>query len=249
MAANGKAALVTGGGRNIGRACVLGLAEDGFNVAINGSSDKAACEKVAKEAAKFGVKTIVVMGDVGKASECKRIADEAIKAFGAVDALLNNAALRPNKPFLEMSDADWQRVIDVDMNAAVWFSRACLPGMVKKGWGRIVNFAGMNAIHGHAGRTPVSVAKHGVWGLAKSLAMEFGPKGITTNVISPGPIEADTPDTQSASAQARAQSIARVPLGRMGTPVEVAAAARLLVSDAGAYINGQMIQVNGGGAT
>jgi 3-oxoacyl-[acyl-carrier protein] reductase len=249
MAANGKAALVTGGGRNIGRACVLGLAEDGFNVAINGSSDKAACEKVAKEAQKFGVKAIVIMGDVGKASECKRIADEAIAAFGAVDALLNNAALRPNKPFLEMTDADWQRVIDVDMNAAVWFSRACLPGMVKKGWGRIVNFSGMNAIHGHAGRTPVSVAKHGVWGLAKSLAMEFGPKGITTNVISPGPIEADTPDTQSASAQARAASIARVPLGRMGTPVEVAAAARLLVSDAGGYINGQMIQVNGGGAT
>ncbi len=227
MAANGKATLVTGGGRNIGRACVLGLAEDGFNVAINGSSDRAACDKVAKEAAKFGVKAVVIMGDVGKPEECKRIADEAIKAFGAVDALINNAALRPNKPFLEMSDVDWQRVIDVDMNAAVWLARACLPGMVKKGWGRIVNFAGMNAIHGHAGRVSVSVAKHGVWGLSKGLAMEFGPKGVTVNK----------------------EALARVPLGRMGTPVEVAAAARLLVSEAGAYINGQMIQVNGGGAT
>ena len=246
---NGRAALVTGGGRNIGRACVLGLAEDGFNVAINGSSDKAACEKVAREAQNFGVEAIVVMGDVGKAEECMRIADAAIAAFGTVDALLNNAALRPNKPFLEMTEADWRRVISVDLDAAVWLARACLPGMVNKGWGRIVNFAGMNAIHGHAGRTPVSVAKHGVWGLAKALAMEFGPRGITANVISPGPIEADTPDAQSASAQARAASIARVPLGRMGTPVEVAAAARLLVSDAGAYINGQMIQVNGGGAT
>jgi 3-oxoacyl-[acyl-carrier protein] reductase len=248
MATNGKAALVTGAGRNIGRACVLGLAEDGFDVAINGSNDRAACEKVAQEAQKLGVKAIVVMGDVGKPEECKRIADAAIEAFGTVDALLNNAALRPNRPFLEMTDDDWERVIAVDLNAAVWLSRACLPGMVKKGWGRIVNFAGMNAIHGHAGRAPVSVAKHGVWGLSKALAMEFGPKGITTNTISPGPIAPDV-EEKNASAQARAQTLSRVPLGRFGTPVEVAAAARLLVSEAGGYINGQMIAVNGGGAT
>jgi len=246
--ASGRTALITGGGRNIGRACVLGLAEDGFDVAINGSSDRAACEKVAREAEKLGAKTLVVMGDVGKPEECKRIADEVIKQFGAVDALINNAALRPNKPFLEMSEADWRRVISVDLDAAVWLSRACLPGMLAKGWGRIVNFTGMNAIHGHAGRTPVSVAKHGVWGLTKALAMEFGPKNITTNAISPGPIAPDT-EEKNASAQARAQTVGRVPLGRMGTPVEVAAAARLLVSDAGAYINGQMIQVNGGAET
>ena len=248
MAANGKSALVTGAGRNIGRACVLGLAADGFNVAINGSSDKAACESVAKEAAKFGVKTLVLMGDVGKPAECRRIAAEAIAAFGAVDVLVNNAALRPGKPFLEMTDAEWQRVIDVDMNAAVWLSRACLPGMLEKGWGRIVNFTGMNAIHGYAGRAPVSVAKHGVWGLTKSLAKEFGPRGITVNAISPGPIAADV-EEDDASSHHRQQTVAKVPLGRMGTPVEVAATARLLISEGGAYINGQMIQVNGGAET
>ena len=248
MAITRRTALVTGAGKNIGRACVLGLAADGFNVAINGSSDKAACERVAQEAEKLGARALVVMGDVGKPEECKRIADEVIKTFGAVDALLNNAALRPSKPFLETSDEDWRRVLAVDMEAAIWLSRACLPGMVSKGWGRIVNFAGLNAIHGHAGRVPVSVAKHGVWGLTKSLAMEFGPKGITTNIISPGPIEPDTPEN-NASVHARKEALAKVPLGRMGKPVEVAAAARLLVSDAGAYINGQMIGVNGGGAT
>jgi 3-oxoacyl-[acyl-carrier protein] reductase len=240
--------LITGAGRNIGRACALGLAEDGFNVVLNGSSDRAACEAVAKQAAAFGVDTLVVMGDVGDPDSCRRIAGEAIARFGAVDALLNNAALRPNKPFLEMTEAEWRRVISVDLDAAVWLSRACLPGMVQKGWGRIVNFAGMNAIHGHAGRTPVSVAKHGVWGLTKALAMEFGPKNVTVNTISPGPIAPDT-EEKNASAQARKDSIARVPLGRMGTPIEVAAAARLLVSEAGGYINGQMIAVNGGGAT
>ena len=248
MAITRRTALVTGAGKNIGRACVLGLAADGFNVAINGSSDKAACERVAQEAEKLGARALVVMGDVGKPEECKRIADEVIKTFGAVDALLNNAALRPSKPFLETSDEDWRRVLAVDMEAAIWLSRACLPGMVSKGWGRIVNFAGLNAIHGHAGRVPVSVAKHGVWGLTKSLAMEFGPKGITTNIISPGPIEPDAPEN-NASVHARKEALAKVPLGRMGKPAEVAAAARLLVSDAGAYINGQMIGVNGGGAT
>jgi 3-oxoacyl-[acyl-carrier protein] reductase len=246
--ASRRTALITGGGRNIGRACVLGLAKDGFDVVLNGSSDRVACEKVAQEAQKLGARTLVVMGDVGQAEDCRRIADAAIQQFGAVDVLINNAALRPNKPFLEMSEAEWRRIISVDLDAAVWLSRACLPGMLNKGWGRIVNFTGMNAIHGHAGRTPVSVAKHGVWGLTKALAMEFGPKSITTNAISPGPIAPDTPEA-NASSQARAQTVARVPLGRMGTPVEVAAAARLLVSEAGAYINGQMIQVNGGAET
>jgi 3-oxoacyl-[acyl-carrier protein] reductase len=248
MATARRAALITGAGRNIGRACVLGLAEDGFDIVLNGSSDRAACDKVAKEAEKFGARTLVVMGDVGKPEDCKKIAEAAIKQFGAVDVLVNNAALRPNKPFLEMSEAEWRRIISVDLDAAVWLSRACLPGMLEKGWGRIVNFTGMNAIHGHAGRTPVSVAKHGVWGLTKALAMEFGPKKITVNAISPGPIAPDS-EEKNASAQARAQTVARVPLGRMGTPVEVAAAARLLVSEAGAYINGQMIQVNGGAET
>ncbi len=248
MAASTRTALITGAGRNIGRACALGLAADGFNVAINGSSDRAACERVAQEVRKLGAEALVVMGDVGSPDGCRHIADEALKTFGTVDALLNNAALRPNRPFLEMSEAEWRRVISVDLDAAVWLARACLPGMVKKGWGRIVNFAGMNAIHGHAGRAPVSVAKHGVWGLTKALAMEFGPAGITTNVISPGPIAPDT-EEENASAQARQQTLSRIPLGRMGTPLEVAAAARLLVSEAGGYINGQMIQVNGGGAT
>lgn len=248
MAVAKRAALVTGAGRNIGRACALALAQDGFNVAINGSSDRAACERVAAEAEKLGAKAIVVMGDVGSADECKRIAGEVATAFGGVDALLNNAALRPNKPFLDITEDDWRRVISVDLDAAVRLARACLPGMVQKGWGRIVNFAGMNAIHGHAGRVHVSVAKHGIWGLTKGLAMEFGPKGITVNAISPGPIAPDS-DELTSSTGPRKEALAKVPLGRMGTPVEVAAAARLLVSDAGAYINGQMIAVNGGGAT
>jgi 3-oxoacyl-[acyl-carrier protein] reductase len=248
MSGAGRAALVTGAGRNIGRACALELASMGYNVVINGSADRKACESVAAEAAAKGVEAMVAMGDVGSPDECRRIAKEAIAKFGAVDVLVNNAALRPAKPFLEMSEADWRRVISVDLDAAVWLSQACLPDMVRKGWGRIVNFTGMNAMHGYAGRAPVSVAKHGAWGLTKALAKEFGPKGITVNAISPGPISADV-ETDDESNHHRRETMARVPLGRMGTPAEIGAVLGLLVSDGGAYVNGQMLQVNGGAET
>ena len=248
MARRGRTALVTGAGRNIGRAVALGLAQDGFDVVINGSSDRAACDRVAEEARAFGVAAEVVMGDVGSGPECARIADAAIARFGAVDVLVNNAALRPQKPFLEMTEAEWRRVMAVDLGAAVWLCRACLPGMVARGWGRVVNFTGMNAIHGYAGRAPVSVAKHGVWGLTKALGKEFGAKGITVNAISPGPIAAD--DEAGAPLSPYRQAIvARVPLAREGLPAEVAAVLRMLVSDGGAYVNGQMLQVNGGAQT
>jgi 3-oxoacyl-[acyl-carrier protein] reductase len=250
MAGARRAVLITGAGRNIGRACVLALAQDGFDVAINGSSDRAACERVAEEAARHGAAALVVMGDVGKAEDCKRIAGEALSRFGTVDALINNAAVRPGGAFLEMSEAQWQRVMSVDLEASITLCRLCLPSMLDKGWGRIVNFTGMNAIAGHGGRAAVSVAKHGVWGLTKALAKEFGATGITVNAISPGPIAPDDADQNNDPSGAHRQhTVARVPVGRMGTPAEVAAAVRLLVSDAGAFINGQMIQVNGGAET
>ncbi|HEY8613299.1 MAG TPA: SDR family oxidoreductase [Roseomonas sp.] len=242
-----KAALITGAGRNIGRAVAIGLARDGFDVVINGSTDHAAAESVAEEARGAGVQALVAMGDVGRREECARIASEALAAFGAIDVLVNNAALRPATAFLDMEPEDWARVMAVDLEAAVWLSQALLPGMVGQSWGRIVNFTGMNAIHGYAGRAPVSVAKHGLWGLTKALAKEFGPKGVTVNAISPGPIAADD---DPAGAEAHRQGyVARVPIGRMGTTEEVATVVRMLVSEGGAYVNGQMLQVNGGAET
>ena len=160
---------------------------------------------------------------------------------------MNNAALRPARPFLETTEEEWRRVMAVDLDAAVWLARACLPGMLERGWGRIVNFTGMNAIHGYAGRAPVSVAKHGVWGLTKALAKEFGARGVTVNAVSPGPIAGDSDD--EASAEYRQALVARVPVGRLGAPREVAAVVRMLVSDGGAFVNGQMLQVNGGAET
>lgn len=242
-----RTALITGAGRNIGRAVALALASQGYSVVINGSSDRAAAESVAQEARALGAKALVAMGDVGEPAECARIAAEAIAEFGAVDVLVNNAALRPVDKFLEITPETWRRVMAVDLEAALWLSQACIPGMLGRGWGRIVNFTGMNAIHGYAGRAPVSVAKHGLWGLTKSMGKEFGPRGITVNAISPGPIEGD--DEAANPTAYRQAMVARVPVGRMGRPAEVAALVRLLASDEGAFINGQMLAVNGGAET
>jgi len=242
-----RAALITGSGRNIGKATALRLAKDGFNVVINGSNDERACDQVAAEAEQFGIEAVVVMGDIGVESQANDIARQALEKFGTIDVLINNAAIRPAAGFLDISSAEWERVMAVDLTAAVWLSRACLPAMIKNNWGRIINFAGMNALQGYASRPHVSVAKHGAWGLTKALSKEFGAQGITTNIISPGPISSDHDDPVM---RAHIESqVSRIPLGRLGDPMEVAATVSWLVSEPGAFVNGQLIQVNGGAQT
>ena len=242
-----RTALITGSNKNIGRACALQLAQAGNNIVVNGSKDRQAAENVAREVRAAGVEALVAMGDVGKSEDCARMAREAIAKFGAVDILVCNAAIRENGKFLEMSEEAWRYAMAVNFDSAYWLARACLPGMVEKGWGRIVNFAGMNAMHGYNGRAHVSASKHAAWGLTKALAKEFGAKGVTVNIVSPGPIMGE--DQDKAQAAHIAPMVARVPVGRLGTPDEVAAAVTLLASEQGAFINGQMIQVNGGAET
>lgn len=242
-----RTALITGSGRNIGRAAALVLAKQGMNIVVNGSSNQDACEIVANEVREIGPKAIVVMGDVGDLNALQNIISKATKAFERVDVLVNNAAVRPNSPFLETDEDEWARILDIDFHAARRLAKACLPAMIDNGWGRIINFAGMNAIHGYNGRAPVSVSKHASWGLTKSLAKEFGAKGITTNIISPGPIRPDEADPEM---RAHIEGmVGRVPIGRLGEADEVAAMVGLLASEDGGFINGQLLQVNGGAET
>ena len=247
MAAQRRTALITGSNKNIGRACALQLAEAGCNVVVNGARDKAAAEAVAAAVRAKGVDALVAMGDVGKREDAQRIAKDALTKFGTVDILICNAAIRVDGKFLEISEDDWNYAMSVNFNQAFWLARACLPGMIGKGWGRIINFAGMNAIHGYNGRAHVSASKHAAWGLTKALAKEFGPKGITTNIVSPGPIMGEEQDAVQAAHISPMK--ARVPLGRLGTPEEVAAVVKLLASDEGGFVNGQIIQVTGGAET
>lgn len=244
MAKAARTALITGSGRNIGRGCAKELARVGFNIVINGSSDRAACERVADEVRAIGPDALVAMADVGDQASVENMTREALAAFGHIDVLINNAAIRPATKFLEMSDTDLARVMNVNCYAAIWLSRAFLPGMVEGGWGRIINVSGMNAQQGTAGRPGVTMSKHAAWGLTKALSREFGPKGITANIISPGTFPDE--DTDIASSQRFQALLAENPAGRLGTPDDIASLVGLLCSDQGGFINGQLLQVNGG---
>ncbi len=241
-----RTAFISGSGKNIGRAIALKLAQAGVRVVLNGRSDVAACEAVAAEVRALGAPALVLMGDVGDAADAKRLAGAALAQFGTIDILVNNAGLRPHKPLLTISDEEWAQVFNVNLNSCFWLSRAFLPGMMEKRWGRIINFAGMYAMRGTAEHAPIAAAKHGGWGLAKSIANEFGPYGITCNSVAPGPIRKDGHENEDTSAEAAKH---KVPLGRMGLPAEVAALVGLLCSDEGGFISGQMLAVNGGAQT
>lgn len=246
MSETRRTAFVTGSGRNIGRAVALALAADGLNVIINGSARRELCEAVAEEARALGVDAAVLMGDISNKDDLSRMTVSALEQFGTVDVLVNNAAIRPRQPFLDMTEDDWDRVFDTNLKSLFRLGQAFLPGMIDKGWGRIIGFTGMNAIKGHDGRAHGSAVKHGVWGLVKALAAEFGKTGVTVNAISPGPILGDR-DSQEKADQI-AGDLKYIPIGRLGMPEEVAVVAAMLASDRGAFVNGQMIQVNGGAA-
>lgn len=240
---NGKTAFISGSGQNIGRAIAVRLAGLGCNVIVNGAQNEAACRETADLARAAGGEHLVVMGDVGRRDDVERIAETALDAFGTVDILVNNAARRPHKRFLEMSEEDWHGVVDTALTAVFRTSQAFLPGMIENGWGRIINFAGMKAIRGYFEGAPISAAKHGVWGLTKALSTELASKGITANVVSPGQIRKD------GALQDDPNRASSIPVGFMGQSDDIASLVCFLASPDARFITGQMIAVNGGEET
>lgn len=238
-----RTALITGSGRNIGRAIAIELATEGFNIILNGSSDRTACESVAREVESKGADAFIAMGDVGVRDEALSIAENGIKQFGCIDVLINNAAIRPSFDLLKDDEADFQRIMNVNFHAAWWLSRACMPGMTDKGWGRVINFTGMNAQQGYSGKSAVSIAKHAAWGLTKSIAKEYGKNGVTANIISPGTIMDDDEGPELKKYQTLKQ---QNPVGRLGEPTDIARMVSYLLSDNAGFVNGQLLQVNGG---
>lgn len=247
MSIKGRKALVTGSGRNIGRAIALRLAADGCDVAINVRTNLAEGEAAAEAARALGVNATVCVGDVGTAAGVEQIADKALSDFGNIDILVNVAGLRPFRNFLDMTYDEWREVIDSNLGGVFLTTRAFLPGMVERKWGRLINFAGMNSIRGYPQRTHIAASKHGVWGLTKALSREFGPYNITANCISPGPTETEQHDP--AFAQAIRDQVVEIPLGRLGKPEEIAGVAAFLASEEAGFVSGQMIQANGAAET
>lgn len=241
---DGKVALVTGSGRNIGRATVLKLAAEGANVVVNSRANQAEADAVVREAQARGVKALSVIADVSRRDQVESMVARALSAFGKVDILISNAAIRPHKPFTELSVQDWEAVRGVVLDGGLYCARAVIESMVAHRYGRIVFLTGEGAFVGNAGRAHVSAAKMGLVGLARGLASEFAAHNIRVNVVSPGSI--DTTRANPEWYQGRVPSGAGIPLGRQGTVDEIAATCLFLVGDDGGFITGQTIHVNGG---
>jgi 3-oxoacyl-[acyl-carrier protein] reductase len=242
----GKVALVTGSGRNIGRATVLQLAGEGAHVVVNARSNQAEADAVVREAKAIGVKALAVIANMAHKDQVEAMAAQALSEFGRVDILINNAAIRPHKPFTEVTQEDWEAVRGVVLDGAVYLTRAVIDSMIKNEYGRILFFTGDGAFVGGKGRAHVSAAKMGLVGFARALATEFAPNNIRVNVVSPGSI--DTSRANPEWYQGRPPNAAGIPLGRQGKPDEIAATCLFLVSDDGGFITGQTIHVNGGSA-
>ncbi len=240
----GKIALVTGSGRNIGRATVLKLAGEGAHVVVNSRTNQAEAEAVAREAQARGVKAIAVVADVARKDQVDAMVAKAMSEFGRIDILVNNAAIRPHKPFTQLTVEDWEAVRGVVLDGAIYCTRAVIVSMVENKYGRIVFFTGEGAFMGGSGRAAVSAAKMGLVGLARGLASEFAAQNIRVNVVSPGSI--DTSRANPEWYQGRSPNAAGIPLGRQGTVDEIAATCLFLVTDDGGFITGQTIHANGG---
>ncbi|MDO9706902.1 SDR family NAD(P)-dependent oxidoreductase [Paracraurococcus lichenis] len=241
---DGKVALVTGAGKNIGRAIALRLARDGATVVVNGRADRAAVDGVVAEIAALGGRAIARMADVADAEAVARMADSVAAELGGVDIAVCNAGLRRQTPFLEMGFAEWREILSVALDGAFLLARAVAPQMVARGGGAVVALSGISTHLGTPQRAHVSASKAGLEGLMRALAVELAPHGIRCNCVAPGTI--DTQRGASAGALPRQLLGSGIPLARKGQPEEIAEVVRLLAGPEGGYVTGQTIHVNGG---
>ncbi|HMF23313.1 MAG TPA: SDR family oxidoreductase [Pseudolabrys sp.] len=239
----GKVAIVTGAGRNIGRAIALALAHAGASVVVNVRSNKAEADGVVREIETAGSKAISVIGDVADEKTGAALADAALKRFGRIDILVNNAALRREKPVDQMSFADWREVMGVILDGSFRCVHACLPAMKKNG-GTIINIGGMSAHIGSKDRAHVMTAKTALVGFSRALAHDLAAAKITANCVVPGAIETARPATSSKPAHHLTHGTIT---GERGKPEDVAAMVRYLCGPGGRYVTGQTIHVSGGG--
>jgi len=235
----GKVALVTGAARNIGRAIALSLASGGAKVAVNTRSNAGEARGVVDEIKALGTDADAYVADVADPAQVQTMVDAVLKRFGRLDIVVMNAALREHVHFDEISFEDWRRVLATNLDSVFVMTKACLPALKKAGDGRIVTFAGVTALLGLKDRAHVAASKHGVVGLTKALAQDLAEFGIRVNCISPGQIDT----SRSRAVVDRSKDI---PLGRRGTPFEIAGMVRSLCGPAGAYVTGQTLHINGG---
>jgi 3-oxoacyl-[acyl-carrier protein] reductase len=239
-----KTALVTGGSRGIGKAIAETLAQRGARVVIADRQLDLAETTASELAATTGQTVIALHVDVTDPVSVKTLVDQVLAKFQRLEILVNNAGVTRDTLLVRMEEADWDLVLNVNLKGAYHCSKAAVRQMMKQRYGRIVNIASVSGIAGQAGQTNYSASKAGLIGFTKALAREVGPRGITVNAVAPGFVP--TALTEALPADLKEASLKAIPLGRWGTPQEIASAAAFLASDEAGYITGHVLSVDGG---
>ena len=229
----GKVALVTGSGRNLGRAAVLELARRGADVVVNARSNREEAEAVAGEAEALGVRAIALLADVGNEQQVNQMVAKALGTFGRIDILINNAGFRGSSSIAEMSTDEWRAAAAVNYDGPFFCTRAVVPTMISNGYGRIITVSGLNSFHGRPNWSHVCGSKMGAMGMTKALAVELARYNILVNHVVPGAYVAHP-------------NLTRIPVGRIGLAQELANTYAFLASEDASYITGQTFHVNGG---
>ncbi len=244
MINEGRVAVVTGGGRGIGRAIAVRLAKEGAKVAVSYRSNEEEAERTANMVREAGGECRIFKGDVASSEDVEALFKGVTEAFGGVDILVNNAGVTKDNIMLRMKEDEFDGVIQTNLKGTYLCTRAVLRGMVRARWGRIVNVSSVVGLIGNAGQANYAASKAGIIGFTKSVAREVAPRGITVNAVAPGYVETEL--TSGLPDEVKDQIRAQTPSGRIGEPEEIAEVVAFLAGEGASYVTGQTIAVDGG---
>jgi 3-oxoacyl-[acyl-carrier protein] reductase len=244
---NGKTAIVTGSGQNIGKAIALLFAANGANVVVNGHRNQEALKAVVEEARQLGGQAIAIMADVSDPTAVQTMVDKAVEEFGRVDITVSNVSIRPKQTFLNTTIEDWHRVLNTNLNAAFYLAHAAVPHMIEQKWGRIIHISGDDAFCGETQRVHNITAKMGLQGLTRALAYDLGCHGITANSVAPGVIDTVRITENYPDLEKWYQHFGEtLPVRRIGAVEEIAEACLYLAKETSGFMTGQVLHINGG---
>lgn len=244
MTLNGKTAVITGSARGLGRAIALKLAQMGANIVLNDIPSSDALDQTAQEFQALGYKVAVTRGDVRNIEDVEAMFKIAIDTFGSVDILVNNAGITKDMLMIKMTEKDWDDVLDINLKGAFFCTKVAAKIMMKQRSGRIINIASVAGVMGNPGQANYSASKAGLIGLTKSTAKELAARNITCNAVAPGLIQSKM--TEVLPDKVKENYLNNIPLGRFGTPEDVANVVGFLASDESSYVTGQVIHIDGG---